>query len=304
MMINFPQIEDWHWEITRSCNQCCIHCIIGDLEINEMDTDMALNVISKMALFGGKRLHITGGEPFIRKDLRLIVSKARAMGLSVNVITNGILHDVIMLFMKDGLVDQVGVSIDGNEAIHDLIRGYGSYRKTVSTLKTIIALESIVSVYMTINSLSINCLREVISELIELGVSSFHLNEINYAGRVKVNQHLKISGLHEKQKIEIISLQLDPLIEISSFSNDHSSAISPRIAYVDCNGKIYPCAEFAIVDPETSIAALLDNDFSDKFQAYYSNVKISGKCMYSSYSAPGINICLNSSELCPAMKGE
>ncbi len=302
-MVNQLQIEDWHWEITRNCNQRCAHCLIGNMEIGEMSTEMALCVITKIASLGGRRLHITGGEPFVRKDLHLLVNQAKTIGLSVNIITNGILQDVIVPFVKDGLIDQVSVSIDGNETAHDLIRGHGSYLKTTSTLKAIVATGSAVTVYVTINSFSINCLREIISELIELGVSSFHLNEINHAGRAKANHHLEINGLCEKEKIDVISSQLDPLIEISDLSVDYSCAISSKIAYVDFNGNVYSCAELAIANPETAIAALLDNNFTEKFQKYHSGVKIPNKCRYSFYSTSGINICLNCSELCLVVKG-
>jgi sulfatase maturation enzyme AslB (radical SAM superfamily) len=112
-----------------------------------------------------------------------------------------------------------------------------------------------------------------------------------------------INGLIEKRKIDIIFSQLDPLVEIGVFSIDCSCAISPRVAYVDFNGNVYSCAELAIVSPKTAIASLFDDNFADKFQRYHSNIKIPSECRYSLYSAQGIDICLNYSDSCPAVKG-
>ena len=301
-MINSLQIEDWHWEITRNCNQRCAHCIIGNMETGEMSTDMAMSAIIKVASLGGKRLHITGGEPFIRNDLRLLVNQARTNGLSVNIITNGILQDVILPFVKNSLIEQIGISIDGNEPAHDLIRGYGSYRKTVATLEAIIETESAVRVYLTINALSINYLGEVIAELVGLGVNSFQLKQINHEGRVKTNHCLEINGLSEEEKIKIISSQLDSLIEIGDLTVDCSCAISPRVAYLDFNGNVYSCVELAMANSETMIASLFDTDFIDKFQSYHSDIKIPSKCRYSFYSTSGVDICLNCTDSCPAVK--
>lgn len=296
-------IEDWSWEITRNCNQRCAHCIIGGQETGEMSTADALSVITKIVSLGGKRLHLTGGEPFVREDLLLLVNRAVTTGLSVNIITNGILQDAIIPFVKEGLIDQIGISIDGNETAHDLIRGHGSYRKTVLTIKAIVGAVLPVTVYLTINSLSIYCLGEVVSEMIELGVRSFHLNEINSEGRVKSNHYLEINGLDEKEKLEIISSQLDPLAEISDLSVDRSCTISPKIAYVDFKGHVYACTELARTNLTSMIAPLLDEDFTDRFRSYHSSIMKPDKCRYSLHSTSGMDICLNCAGSCPAMKG-
>lgn len=303
-MIKLPLIEDWHWEVTRRCNQRCSHCIIGDLITTEMSGDIAMKAIAKIASLGGKRIYITGGEPFIREDLYQLVSYAKGLGFHISIITNGILKNTIMPFVKDALIDHLGVSIDGDKVAHDLIRGQGSYAKTFSLLKTVLRTGLTVTVYITINSYSLNCLCGIFSELIELGIASFHLNEINREGRAKANCHLLIGNMSESEKIETVSSQLSSLVEFSDLSIDCSCTISSRVAYLSANGNVYPCAEIAIASPRSRIASLLDNNFDKKFQKYHSDIQIPRKCRYSVYSTGGIDICLNSSDFCPVMEGE
>lgn len=301
-MVYLPQIEDWHWEITRNCNLHCAHCIIGNKEIGQIDTESALVVVAKMASLGGKRLYVTGGEPFVRQDLRLIVGYAKANGLSVHIITNGILQEAIIAHVSDGLIDHIGISIDGNETIHDTIRGSGSYHKTVSTLKAIIKVGLPVTVYMTVNSLNIGSLSEIISDLINLGVNSFHLNEISQEGLARTNHHLNVRELSENDKLELVISQLEPLIEFGDLPIDYACTVSQRIAYVDFNGNVYSCAELAITDPESMIAPLLDSNFQESFQLYHSQIRVPDKCRYSLYGIPGLDICLNHSDSCPLRK--
>lgn len=301
-MTNPINIEDWHWEITRHCNQRCVHCIIGDLEVGEICTESALRAMKIMVSFGGKRLYITGGEPFLRKDLRPIVDQAKTNNFSVGVITNGILQDAIMPIVNDGLFDQIGISIDGDKTVHDLIRGSGAYDKTISTLREIVEVGTTVQAYLTFSSLIVGHLGRAISELIDLGVTSFHINDISYGGRVKKNRYIEISDLSEEEKIKIISSGIGEIIEIGEFSIDHSCAISPEVAYIDFNGNVYSCVELAMADPKISIANLFSDDFADKFREYYSNIKLPSVCRYSTYGTSGIDICLNHSSSCPLVK--
>lgn len=297
------RIEDWHWEITRNCNQHCAHCIIGDLDAGEINTDKAAHAITLMKLLGGKRLHITGGEPFLRKDLRLLTSQAKSLGLSVEIITNGILQREIVSFAKNGLLNRLGISIDGDEITHDSIRGVGSYKKTISTLKSIVRTGLPITVYITITSINFGCIEKIISDLILLGVNSFHLNEVNQFGRAFTNNFLSVNNLSEYEKFKKIFSQLDSLIEIKDPTIDRACSVSPMTAYVDYNGNVYSCAELAITNSENAIANLFSGSFSQDFRRYHSDIKIPKECRYSVYGLPGINICLNSSELCPLRAG-
>lgn len=99
-----------HWEITYRCNEVCVHCYNpgaaheegdkADREREELSTNEAREMLSRMAELGLFRLTISGGEPFLRKDLLDIVAHARTLGISVDIYTNG-------LNLTDKVIDQI-----------------------------------------------------------------------------------------------------------------------------------------------------------------------------------------------------
>lgn len=298
-----PAIQDWHWEITRSCNLRCTHCIIGGLETGEASTEASAQIINKIASLGGQRVFITGGEPFARKDLHSLLLQAKTLGISISIITNGTYQEATTSVISKGLIDQIGVSVEGTKRIHDLIRGSGSFRRTVATLSKIVATGKPVTVYLTINSLNLRNLDDIVLELIRLGVGSFHFNEINCEGRASKNSYLGLGELDLPEKLRIIRSQLDPIIELGSSPLDCSCEISPRSTYIDYKGVVYPCAELALHSPESSIGALLDANFMSNYMHYHTSTQIPRSCRYAVYNASGISICLNNTSPCTILKG-
>lgn len=122
------------WEATRRCNMNCVHCgspsenVILDEELTAEEIVRAFEQIATdfdMSRF--RHINITGGEPFVRKDLLEILSRISRSPLyrNIDIQTNGlILYDNPELF---GQLDKygvtgLGISIDGLEETHDSFR--------------------------------------------------------------------------------------------------------------------------------------------------------------------------------------
>jgi len=102
-----------------------------------MDTAAAKRLVDQVHDFGATFFGITGGEPFLRKDLFEIIVYARKTGLKVSIITDGHLLDDKIL---EGIVKnevRVSISIDGAETMNDQIRGKGAYKSALSALKSL-----------------------------------------------------------------------------------------------------------------------------------------------------------------------
>ena len=89
-----------------------------------------------------KTINITGGEPFLRKDLVNVVRAVHSRAPSSRIVfsTNGLLTETILKTLSEiqRFHDAigVGVSIDGLEEVHDKIRGSsGAFRKAISTVE-------------------------------------------------------------------------------------------------------------------------------------------------------------------------
>jgi MoaA/NifB/PqqE/SkfB family radical SAM enzyme len=86
---NKSNLKEVRIEITDKCNLNCSFCF------NKNNGDPSLSQIKKIidnvCLSGVNAIRLTGGEPFLRKDLTKIVSYAKEKGLYVIVNTNGTL---------------------------------------------------------------------------------------------------------------------------------------------------------------------------------------------------------------------
>jgi pyrroloquinoline quinone biosynthesis protein E len=80
-------------EVTHRCPLHCVYCS-NPLELTarseELGTADWLRVFSEAAALGVLHLHLTGGEPLARPDLKELIAGARQSGLYTNLITSGI----------------------------------------------------------------------------------------------------------------------------------------------------------------------------------------------------------------------
>ncbi len=132
--------------VTARCNLRCSHCFYWQ-EINTAsDAELSIDEIRRIArsFEHPVSLSLTGGEPFIRRDLVEIIEafQAGCGTRDVGIATNGTLtqHTVntIHSILKAGSLSSLGVqvSLDGLEETHDGIRGVkGSFQKAMATIR-------------------------------------------------------------------------------------------------------------------------------------------------------------------------
>ena len=304
-MKNELAVRDWHWEVTKNCNLRCLHCILGDHKSSqELTTHESLKAISRIVQLGGKTLRITGGEPLIRKDLGLIIQEAHASGLGLDLITNGTMLDDDFLKKYRRCLGHIAISIDGQEKIHDHLRGKGSFVKSILSARKIMDAGIDLSVYITIHSLNKDSLGLLMEELISIGVESFHFNEINMEGRVLKNKHLLLESMDVSTKLSRILFQIQKSVDVGQISQDLNCSISPSAVYLTSDGIIYACVELAFKSPEQKIAGILEQGVGDKIMQFFSESAITQKCScrYSLFSMQGISILLNQPAKCPIIR--
>ena len=113
------------WELTLACNARCLHCgsDAGKPRTNELDTDEALALIAELASLGCKSLTFSGGEPLLRPDWPELARAVRAVGIQLEMITNGLCVAEQADAVAHGGFSAVTFSIDGPAAVHDSLRG-------------------------------------------------------------------------------------------------------------------------------------------------------------------------------------
>ena len=114
--------------VTHRCNLRCAYCGFPDLPSDEMDADQWLEAIHAFLQAGTLRMGFSGGEPLLRQDLDRLLQAAHGKAL-ITLNTNGLL-----LPERKGLlkwVDAAVISLDGNQEVHDSLRGRGAFAGAV-----------------------------------------------------------------------------------------------------------------------------------------------------------------------------
>lgn len=124
--------------LTYRCNAHCNMCNCWN-HPTKLEEEIDLDVIGKLPdMFF---TNITGGEPFVRKDLPDIVTALRKKTKRIVISTNGFFTERIIELCKRYPDIGIRVSIEGLQEANDLIRGIPEgYNRTQSTLKQLQAL--------------------------------------------------------------------------------------------------------------------------------------------------------------------
>ena len=122
-------------ELTHRCPLRCPYCSNPtDLvrRSQELDTETWQRVLSEAAEIGVLQIHLSGGEPTVRKDIEQLVAHIDRLGLYANLITSGVLSDDQQLArLADAGLAHVQLSVqDSEEQTGDWVAGLpGSQQK-------------------------------------------------------------------------------------------------------------------------------------------------------------------------------
>jgi MoaA/NifB/PqqE/SkfB family radical SAM enzyme len=137
-----PGLKHLTLSLTDRCNSRCRTC---DIWRKKPRTDMPIQAIEQILsdrLSGDlESVSLTGGEPFLRRDLPEIFSiiRGRLPGRRISISTNGLLGKEILDFLEGAGTKKLTlyISVDGIEK-HDYVRGVkGAFEKTIDTIRKI-----------------------------------------------------------------------------------------------------------------------------------------------------------------------
>jgi MoaA/NifB/PqqE/SkfB family radical SAM enzyme len=127
--------------ITSRCNSRCRYCDMWKNTTEDpLSTDEWKRIIDELVTLGVVILTISGGEPFIRKDLFEIASYAKSQGLYTIVVTNLSLVKVSDVEKIADSFDFFGISIDSTRPeIYQEIRGMDWLERNKEKVRKIMA---------------------------------------------------------------------------------------------------------------------------------------------------------------------
>lgn len=179
------------FEVTSQCQMRCRHCYndSGKAGSDELSSSEFADLVDKFVALGVTSFFVTGGEPFIKKDIDLVIERLAQRRVAATIATNGLFVPekiLEMLSHHDSIALQV--SIDGLPATHDFIRGIeGAYETTKSNIKRLVDAGVKVTVAYTLNDINVGDLEQTIVEFAESGCEAINIGMMINSGRALAN---------------------------------------------------------------------------------------------------------------------
>jgi len=266
-----------HFDITKKCNSNCIYCLATELMKGKEDlsTETILNVISQLPDLGAWLLILSGGEPFIRKDIFEILKYTDDLEILTQILTNGTLitKDVAKKLSKiNRLFFQVSLDSYIPEHHNFHRRMPDGYERTMQGIQNLTEHGMIPEIAMVISQKNYDDMEKSVDYFHKkFGIKYFRVGPVStYRGRgvdVKKDLGLSIDQMRRagKKVLEMSkkygdSITFLPLRGFTVFSVDPDTTKklskcgnSRTLIYISSSGLVYPCIgtsypEYAVGD--------------------------------------------------------
>jgi MoaA/NifB/PqqE/SkfB family radical SAM enzyme len=120
------------------CQQCNI--IYANADQSELNTEQSIKVIENLSKIGTNVLLFTGGEPFLRNDLHLLVKNALKLGIHPRIQTNGHATEHDLNAVAQAGSNDISISLDSLEGSQqDFLNGNleNSWRRAIKTISKV-----------------------------------------------------------------------------------------------------------------------------------------------------------------------
>jgi PqqA peptide cyclase len=246
-------------ELTHRCPLQCPYCS-NPLELErvagELPTEIWLDVLTQAAALGILQLHLSGGEPTVRRDLEQIVARAAEVGLYSNLITAAVLltRERLERLAEHGL-DHVQISIQDTDPDNaDRIAQYrGGHAKKLEAAGWVRDLGLPLTLNAPIHRQNIAHLPAIIELAVSLGARRLEVAHVQYYGWALRNRQALMPTreevLRSAELVEAARERLKGVLSIDFVVPDYYAS-RPKpcmggwgrgIVNVTPSGKVLPC---------------------------------------------------------------
>ena len=253
---NNVEVENIHFptsimvKLTNRCNLKCIFCSQGDAMNNDIDFGTVKKLLIEAKKYGVCEVIYSGGEPLLYPKFKEVISFGKNLGLHQVLVTNGTEIDK---YIDDILskIDSIGISLHGNENIHDeLVSQRGAYQKVKRNIEILNHLKNItpkITINYTMSEKNIGKLNDVIkfSSEHDCQLSVARLNQI---GRSVSNNNIQsIVDKFVNQLNTENSIHISNVIPICQMKTDkkylcHSCSAGIASVCIETDGGVKICA--------------------------------------------------------------
>lgn len=181
-------------ELTHRCPLQCPYCS-NPVELErgggELGTAAWCRVLDEAAALGVLQLHLSGGEPTIRKDLEAIVAHAASSGLYSNLITSGVLLGEARIgALKAAGLDHVQLSLQGaTQPTGDRVGNYrGGHARKLLVGRQIRAANLPLTINAVVHRQNLDELPGLIELALELDAQRIEVAHVQYYGWALANR--------------------------------------------------------------------------------------------------------------------
>ena len=250
-------MEQFYFVLTEKCNLECSHCIRDSSpyrkETSEKNIiEQAIYNISKS--YPDAHVLLTGGEPTIYNSFNDILKFSLDLGVKVIINSNGTtpffsIKNLQMWTKYSNL--SIQISLDGNEEIHNSIRGESSFKKAMQAVQNLKKTDIKCSVSSTVVNLNFfDYIDKFISSLDNFDLAHIAIKRATYAGRASSGLQMsteewnkKVYSLRSKQwKTKILSFPMYNFKLLENVNDESLKKLSLPDSSINCGAgtaKIY-----------------------------------------------------------------
>jgi MoaA/NifB/PqqE/SkfB family radical SAM enzyme len=253
-------------EITHSCNCNCKHCDKGGWIKNEKlaPPERFGDLIRELKPLVAQ---ISGGEPFLRKDVYEIVSQIKGKGdlpYLVFVSNAALLNEQKYLELKELGIDEFSISLDFPDERHDKNRGLPGLYKHLSQLLPKLAAygNNDITLISVIRRESLPELRKLAEHSIQWNVS------INFSAYSPLRTNDFSLSINGKNELDMLRKEIDYLIKFKQETGRIFTTVSVLQRYYDffANGSNLPGCRAGyrsmVINPDGRLAPCAMQPFS------------------------------------------
>lgn len=242
-----------YFVLTERCNLSCSHCIRESSPWRDeaAELGMIIRTLDEIAVrFPSATILLSGGEPTIYRYFMTVLEHAIALKLDIIINSNGATSFFSSTTLSgishyDRLSFQI--SLDGIEAVHDLIRGQGMYQKSLRSIRKLLAHDIKCTISATVMDAEFfSHVDTFIADLDGLGLNHIAIKRVTYAGRAASGSELSTQNwnqqVHRVREIATTTpIIIHPMYDFSMLDRIDDSTlaeIKPNPSTINCGAGI------------------------------------------------------------------
>jgi PqqA peptide cyclase len=180
-------------ELTHGCPLHCAYCS-NPLELAARDAELPTatwaRVFTEAAALGVAQIHLSGGEPLLRRDLAALVGACAGEGLYTNLITSGVgLTGPRLAELAAAGLDHVQLSVqDADREGADRIAGARVWPLKIAAARAVTAAGLPLTVNVVLHRQNLDRLEAIVALAEELGAQRLELAHTQYYGWAQRNR--------------------------------------------------------------------------------------------------------------------